>query len=145
MSDIVLDAVYPYPPERVWRALTDPQELASWLTPGDFAPRVGHRFQFRAKPQWGWRGIVDCEVLEVDPPRRLSYTWQGDEKGQVTTVTWTLEPVSDGTRLVLEHTGFRGLSGWFHKRILGSGWKGMLAKTIRDVLDGKVVGPRECH
>jgi len=145
MSDIVLDAVYPHPPERVWRALTDPQELAAWLMLNDFAPRVGHKFQFRAKPQWGWRGIVDCEVLEVDPPRRLRYAWQGDAKGQVTTVTWTLEPVSEGTRLVLEHSGFRGLSGWFHRRILGSGWKGMLAKALRDVLDGKAVGPRECH
>jgi uncharacterized protein YndB with AHSA1/START domain len=145
MSDIVLDAVYPHPPERVWRALTDPKELAAWLMPNDFAPVVGHKFQFRVKPQWGWRGIVDCEVLEVDPPRRLSYTWQGDPKYRVTTVTWSLEPAPDGTRLVLEHRGFRGFGGMLLKWMLGSGWKGMLKTSLPDVLAGKATGPRECH
>ena len=80
MSEVALDATYPHPPERVWRALTEPSDLAAWLMPNDFAPVVGHKFQFRAKPQLGWRGIVDCEVLEVDRPRKLAYTWQGDPK-----------------------------------------------------------------
>src|SRR5262245_55697929 len=84
MSEVALDATYPHPPERVWRALTEPQELAAWLMPNDFAPVVGHRFQFKVKPQLGWRGIVDCEVLEVDRPRTLSYSWQGDPKYRVT-------------------------------------------------------------
>ena len=61
----------------------------------DFAPVVGHKFQFRVKPQLGWRGIVDCEVLEVDQPRKLSYSWQGDPKYRVTNVTWLLEPTAD--------------------------------------------------
>ena len=66
MSEIILDAIFPHPPERVWRALTDRDELALWLMPNDFLPVIGHKFEFRVKPQWGWRGIVDCEVLEVD-------------------------------------------------------------------------------
>ena len=144
MSDILLDAVYPHPPERVWRALTAPEELAAWLMPNDFAPVVGHKFQFRVKPQWGWRGIVDCEVLEVDPPRRLSYTWQGDPKYRVTTVTWILEPVSDGTRLTLKHTGFRGVGGMLLKWMLRSGWKKMFKTSLPDVLAGKATGPRDC-
>src|SRR5439155_22586591 len=108
MSEIVLDAIYPHPPDRVWRALTDREELALWLMPNDFAPVVGHKFQFRAKPQWGWRGFVECEVMEVIPPRRLTYTWQGDEGGRPMTVIWTLEPAEGGgTRLTLAHRGFR--------------------------------------
>ncbi len=134
MSDIRLEQVYPYPPERVWRALTDPEAMAAWLMTNDFQPRVGHKFQFRAKPQPGWRGIVDCEVLEVDPPRRLSYTWQGDPKYRPTIVTWILEPTESGTRLRLEHTGFRGLGGLFLKLLLGSGWKGMLKTSLPSVL-----------
>ena len=144
MSEIILDAVYPHPPERVWRALTDRDQLAMWLMPNDFVPVVGHKFEFRVKPQWGWRGIVDCEVLEVDPPRRLSYTWEGDP-GRVTTVTWTLAPAAGGTRLVLEHRGFRGFGGLLHKWMLGSGWKSMLRKHLANVLDGKAVGPRHCQ
>ena len=92
--DLKFEAVYPYPPARVWQALTDPKEIEQWLMPNDFAPRLGHKFQFRVpKPPRGWRGIVDCEVLVVEPPRRLSYTWQGDPKHRPTKVMWTLEPV----------------------------------------------------
>ena len=99
---------YPYPPERVWRALTDSRALAEWLMPNDFQPRVGHKFQFNVGPQWGWRGYVDCVVLEIDEPRRLAYSWEGDPKHPPTVVTWTLTPIEGGTRLRLEHTGFQG-------------------------------------
>ncbi len=132
--DVKLEAVYPYPPERVWRALTDPQALAEWLMINDFQPKVGHKFQFRARPTWGWRGIVDCEVLEVDPPRRQSYRWQGDPKYRPTVVTWILEPTPGGTRLRLEHTGFLGLGGYLLSLILGSGWKEMLRASLPEVL-----------
>jgi uncharacterized protein YndB with AHSA1/START domain len=61
------DAFLPYPPQKVWRALTDPGLLASWLMPNDFEPRVGHRFTFRTDPvpAHGFDGIVRCEVLEL--------------------------------------------------------------------------------
>lgn len=134
MRTIIREAEYPYPPERVWRALTDPRALEEWLMVNDFQPRVGHRFQFRAKPQPGWRGIVDCEVLEVDAPRRLSYSWQGDAKHRGTVVTWTLEPTPTGTRLRLEHSGFQGIGGWFLSLMLGGGWKGMLKSRLPLVL-----------
>ena len=91
-----LEAFYPHPPERVWRALTDPAEVAHWLLPGDLEPRVGHRFEFDAAGAGGDK--IACEVVEAEEPRRLSYTWQ-------TMVTWTLEPAVGGTRVRLEHTG----------------------------------------
>ncbi len=133
--DVILERTYPYPPERVWRALTDPQAMADWLMqcPG-FAPKVGHKFRFTAKPQPGWRGFVDCEVLECDPPRRLSYSWDGDPKMKPTTVTWTLAPTAEGTRLVLEHAGFEGVRAVLVSFILGSGWKKMLDQRFAPVL-----------
>ena len=97
-----------------------------------------------ARPRWGWRGIVDCVVLEVDPPRRLSYTWQGDPDAKAMTVTWTLEPTAGGTRLRLVHSGFRGLGGRLLKWMLSRGWGKMLKTFLPAVLDGKAVGPREC-
>ena len=146
MSDIVLDTTYPHPPERVWRALTAPEELALWLMPNDFAPRIGHKFQFRVKPQPGWRGIVDCEVTELDPPKRLSYTWQGDPKYRVTTVTWILTQTPDGgTRLTLEHRGFRGLGGTLLKWMLKSGWKKMFRTSLPALLDGRPLAKRHCE
>jgi uncharacterized protein YndB with AHSA1/START domain len=132
--EVILERVYPYPPERLWRALTDPKALSDWLMPNDFEPTVGRKFQFNVGPQWGWRGYVDCVVLEVDAPRRLSYSWEGDPKHPPTVVTWILTPVKEGTLLRLEHTGFRGLRGLFLKFILGSGWKDMLRKSLPAVL-----------
>jgi uncharacterized protein YndB with AHSA1/START domain len=131
---VTFERIYPYPAARVWRALTDRRALAEWLMPNDFEPTVGHKFQFNVGPQLGWRGFVDCVVLEVDEPRRLSYSWVGDPKHPPTIVTWILTPVEGGTLLRLEHTGFRGLRGMFLKFILGSGWKGMIHKSLPAVL-----------
>jgi uncharacterized protein YndB with AHSA1/START domain len=119
--DLKFEVVYPHPPDQVWRALTDPQAIAQWLMKNNFEPRVGHKFQFRVEPRpRGWSGVVDCEVLEADPPRRLVYSWCGS--GLATTVSWTLEPVAESTRVRLEHTGFRGLRGLMLSRMLGKGW-----------------------
>jgi uncharacterized protein YndB with AHSA1/START domain len=130
--DLKFEAVYPYPPERVWRALTDPEAIAQWLMPNNFAPRLGHKFMFTSKPQPGWDGKTYCEVTELDPPRRLAYTWRG---GPIDTlVTWTLEPVPEGTRLRLEHTGFRGVKALMVSLIMGSGWKGIVSTHIPAVV-----------
>jgi uncharacterized protein YndB with AHSA1/START domain len=136
MSKIQLETFYPFTPELVWEALTDSASLKQWLMDNDFEPRVGHRFQFRAKPQKYWRGIVDGEVLEVSKPSRLVYTWKGDEKDEPTTVTWILQAEANGTRLRLEHTGFKGVGGFvLSKLILGPGWKKLLQKYLPIVLD----------
>jgi uncharacterized protein YndB with AHSA1/START domain len=92
----------------------------------DFEPRLGHKFQFRTKPAPGFDGIVQCEVLELNPPKRLVYSWCGG--GLNTQVTWALEAVPEGTRLRLDHTGFRGFRGWMTSRILGRGWGSRILK-----------------
>ena len=89
-----------YPPERIWRALTQPHLLQEWLMQSDFAPQVDHEFAFHG--EWG---SVDCRVLEVDPHNSLSYTW--DAMGLESVVTWTLTPTAGGTHLRMEQTGFR--------------------------------------
>jgi len=125
---------YPYPPEQVWQALTQREALALWLMPNDFAPIVGHRFQFHTKPAPGFDGIVQCEVLEVLPPTRLVYTWIGG--GVDTTLTWTLKRNVNGTQLMLDHNGFEGLRGLFVSKILGSGWNSrILRKNLPALLE----------
>jgi uncharacterized protein YndB with AHSA1/START domain len=133
--DILLESFYPHDPARVWRALTDPDAMADWLMPTEgFAPIVGTKFRFRTRPQPGWDGLVDCEVLTVDEPRRLVYSWIGTKQKHGTIVTWTLLPEEGGTRLRLEHTGFRGVGGFFLQWMLGSGWKKMLKTSFPEVL-----------
>ncbi|MFC6231047.1 SRPBCC domain-containing protein [Paenibacillus allorhizosphaerae] len=90
--------------EKVWSALTDSNKLAKWVMENDFKPEVGHRFQFRTQPVEGWNGIIDCEVLTLDAPNRLSYTWVSG--GQNNTVTWTLQDLGNGkVNLHFEQSG----------------------------------------
>jgi uncharacterized protein YndB with AHSA1/START domain len=97
---VVVERDIAYPPEKIWRALTQPHLIQEWLMKNDFKPVVGHRFDFRA--DWG---AVDCEVLSVEPQKTLSYTWSA--YGLESVVTWTLTPTSTGTRLRMEQVGFR--------------------------------------
>lgn len=125
--DLKFEVFYDQPPERVWAALTNASALAAWLMPNDFVPKLGHRFQFRTKPAPGFDGVVNCEVLELVPPRRLAYSWVGG--GVDTKVIWTIEAANEGTRLQLEHVGFRGVRGLFVSSILGKGWNSRILKT----------------
>jgi uncharacterized protein YndB with AHSA1/START domain len=97
---VVVEREIPHPPERIWRALTQPHLIEEWLMKSDFKPVVDHRFKFSA--DWG---SVDSQVLAVEPNRVLSYTWAA--MGLESVVTWTLTPTSAGTRLRMEHSGFR--------------------------------------
>ncbi|MCM3389213.1 SRPBCC domain-containing protein [Ureibacillus chungkukjangi] len=101
MAELSLDFQFNNPINKVWDALTDSETLAKWIMENDFKPIVGHKCQFR-NPQWNL--IVDSEVLVVDEPNKLSYTWVG---GPINTiVTWTLREENGTTYLHLEQTGF---------------------------------------
>src|SRR5438477_6185685 len=94
-KQVRMDVVLAQPPERVWRALTEAQALAAWLLPNNFRPRLGHRFQFTRKPgrQEGEGDAIQCEVVELEAPCRLAYTWRENPKEAPDLVTWILEPV----------------------------------------------------
>ena len=132
--NLVLERVYPYSPDHLWAALTDPAALSEWLMETDFQPFEGHRFQFRTKPAPGFDGVIQCEVIEVSQPYRLVYTWQGGPLKKPTVVTWTLDAVGGGTRLRLEHTGFEGAAGILISFVLGSGWHRILNQNLPALL-----------
>ena len=97
---VIVERDIGHPPEKIWRALTQPHLIEAWLMKNAFAPVVGHRFDLSA--DWG---KVDCEVLEVEPNRTLAYSWVS--QGLDSVVTWTLTPLATGTRLRMEQTGFQ--------------------------------------
>ena len=101
---LVIEREMPHPPEKIWRALTEGPLLEEWLLKNDFQPVVGHRFSFRREPVGNWNGVVDCEVLLVEPHSRLSYRW--GTLGLETVVAWTLTPTEGGTHLHMEQSGF---------------------------------------
>jgi uncharacterized protein YndB with AHSA1/START domain len=97
---VIMEREVAFPPEKIWRALTQPHLIAEWLMKNDFMPAIDHRFTLRG--DWG---SVDCKVLAVEPHRTLSYSW--DAMGLESIVTWTLTPTSAGTHLRVEQAGFR--------------------------------------
>ncbi|HXE04168.1 MAG TPA: SRPBCC domain-containing protein [Methyloceanibacter sp.] len=108
---VIVERELPHAPHKVWRALTESPLIEDWLMKNDFQPRRGHKFTFRAEPQPYWNGVTDCEVLEIEPPTRLSYSWNASgaeaATGVKTVVTWTLTPTGSGTLLRMEQSGFR--------------------------------------
>jgi uncharacterized protein YndB with AHSA1/START domain len=102
---VVVEREVPFPPEKIWRALTQPHLIEEWLMKNDFKPAVGHRFSLRMDPQPNWNGVVDCQVLIVEPNKALSYAWGA--LGLESVVTFTLTPTSTGTHLRMEQSGFR--------------------------------------
>ncbi len=97
---VVIEREVPFPPEKIWRALTQPHLIEEWLMKNDFKPELGHRFTLSA--DWG---VVDCQIQACEPNRVLSYTWNA--MGLESVVTWTLTPTSTGVHLRMEQSGFR--------------------------------------
>ena len=97
---VVVERELPHPPDKIWRALTQPHLIEEWLMKTDFQPVVDHRFNLRG--DWG---TVDCQVMALEPNKTLSYTWAA--MGLESVVTWTLTPTRTGTHLRMEQSGFR--------------------------------------
>jgi uncharacterized protein YndB with AHSA1/START domain len=122
-----------HPPEKVWRALTDPGLLAEWLLPAtQFKLEPGAAFRFETQPYPGWDGVVSCRMLEIEAQKKLSYTWTVPFLDTV--VTFTLTPTESGTRLSLVQAGFRpdqkqnfggARYGW---KMMGGKLAGLLAR-----------------
>jgi uncharacterized protein YndB with AHSA1/START domain len=102
---VVVERELPHPPEKIWRALTQPHLIEEWLMKSDFKPIVDHRFNLRKSPQPDLNIVIDCQVLAIEPNKTLSYSWAA--YGLESVVTWTLTPTSRGTNLRMEQSGFR--------------------------------------
>ncbi len=107
LRTVAVERDFPHPPEKLWRALTQPHLIEEWLMKNDFKPVVGHSFNLRGD----WGGVLDCEVLAVEPNKTLSYTWNYSHDDAAfdlkSVVTFTLTPTRSGTLLRMEQSGFR--------------------------------------
>jgi uncharacterized protein YndB with AHSA1/START domain len=128
-ATIHVDQFLPTPPAAVWRALTEPELLARWWAAGDIRPVVGHRFTL---DMGGW-GQVPCEVLDVDPERRLAFSFT-----PAWTLTWRLEPEGTGTRLFLDHSGLDldDPMGRHAFDTMGPGWRDEVLPRLVPVVTG---------
>ena len=90
-EQVKLSVFYPHPPEKVWQALTDCRILNAWMMNNDFEPCLGHKFKFESNSLPGIKTIIHCEVVELNKPKRLAYTWQDEMTNEPSLVVWTLE------------------------------------------------------
>lgn len=125
---VVIEREMPHPPAKIWRALTQGPLLEEWLMANDFQAVVGHKFTFRAPPAPNWNGIVECEVLEVEPDSRLSYRWSS--LGLKSVVAWTLTPTKGGTHVHMEQSGFPSEEGAYYKGA-NYGWQKFIGNLER--------------
>ncbi len=131
IQSIEVDEIFPHAPETIWKALTSADLVGRWLMePKGFAPVTGNRFTFQTTPAGAWNGVIQCEVLEVIPERRLVFAWKGGDDGNTgygsrldTVVTWSLSPVENGTRFRVVHSGFELPRNETAFRNMGEGWK----------------------
>ena len=134
--DIVVDEVFPHTPEMLWRTLTTAELIGRWLMiPAGFEPTKGKRFTFQTTPAGAWDGVIQCEVLEVRPNERLSYSWRGGHEGNTeygsrldTVVTFTLAKVEGGTRLRVVHSGFITPKNDSAYKNMSGGWKKVIGR-----------------
>ncbi len=138
--DIVVDEFFPHAPATVWKALTSATMMAKWLMPPEgFAAVVGQAFTFRTTPAGAWDGVIHCQVTEVDPEHRLTYSWKGGHADNTgygapldTTVTWTLTPAEGGTMVRMAHAGFVTPRNDTALKNMGDGWKKVVPQ-LRDL------------
>lgn len=142
LQQIVVDEIFPHAPQVIWRALTTGEMIARWLMqPSGFEAVVGNQFTYQTKPAGAWDGTIHCEVLEVQENVQFAYAWRGGDDSNEgygsrldTVVTWTLEPVAEGTRVRLVHSGFELPKNEVAFRNMGDGWKVVVPRleaTIR--------------
>lgn len=135
IADVSVDAFYPHPPAKVWRALTEPELIGRWLMPGEFRLEVGHRYAMRSRPMpaAGFSGAIEAEVLAFEPERMLRVAWRDPAGGGAWVITWTLRPEGRGTRLLLLQQGGPGNAP--AAAVMAAGWRGPIAARLTEVLD----------
>jgi uncharacterized protein YndB with AHSA1/START domain len=122
---LVIEREYPHAQEKIWRALTERSLIQQWLLENDFEPTVGRAFKFRSTPVPGWNGLIDGEVLAVEPQRLLKYTWAS--MGLESVVTFTLTATATGTQVRMEQSGFPSKDAPYYKGA-SYGWQSFLGK-----------------
>lgn len=132
LKTVTVEREFAHPPAKLWRALTQPHLIAEWLMKNDFDLALGHRFKLTGE----WGGVLDCEVLAIEPERSLSYSWNFDHEDPAynltSVVTFSLTPTGKGTHLRMEQSGFRPTQ----KQAFGgaiAGWTQFLSK-LEDVI-----------
>lgn len=137
LPDIIRKIIIDAPVEKVWNAVSSSEGLEAWLMPNTFQPVMGYEFTFMAQPMGNWDGTVRCKVMELDPPKRLGFTWFGNNMELY--VSFELMELEEGkTGFTLVHSGWLEQYSMLRDRMY-EGW-GHLTEGLQKKLGDKNVG-----
>lgn len=121
--------------DKVWAALTEPQQLVKWLADADIEPVPGGQLQLRFS---NTGSVINGQVTQVGPPHLFEFTWTSPGEA-ASLVRWELSQAREGTRLILTHT----LNTCTHLAEMLAGWHTHLEGLPRAILGHHVEWPWE--
>lgn len=137
---IVVERVFQAPPARVWKAITDRHEMKKWYFDlAEFKAETGFRFQFTGGPSPEKQYLHLCEVTEVVPGKKLTYSWRYDGYAGISYVSFELLPQGNATLLRLTHTGlasFPSDNQDFARSNFVEGWNAIINQSLKNFLEG---------
>lgn len=138
---LVIERTYNAPIDKVWRALTNNDELKNWYFKlEEFKPEIGFKFDFLGGPDDGPQYLHLCEITELVEGKKIAYTWRYDNYPGSSTVRWELFDKGDQTLLRLTHEGlhtFDGIGKDFKKESFNEGWTYFVHTALKGYLEGK--------
>ena len=126
------------PVARVWKALTNADELGNWmLMPTTFKPEIGNQFLFQADANENWDGKIHCKILEIETNKKLAFTWNSQMINAETLVTIHLKDLNEKTELTLIHSGWEKLPANAEqmKQAHNEGWNLRIAEKLPQLVE----------
>jgi uncharacterized protein YndB with AHSA1/START domain len=133
VTEIRFDIDLDHPPERVWRALTDPRHFGEWFFRAEVDTADRNRLRLHPERIDGLGDLVDVEVIDAAAPSRFVTRWQGDDLH--VRVAITITPVSDRSRLTFVQRGFLGRRGTLRRRVLRTTYGRLFTERLPWALD----------
>ena len=134
---VVVERTFNAPVARVWKALTDVEEMRHWYFDlKEFTPEVGFEFEFIVEHE-GMKYHHLCKITEVIPQKKLAYSWryQGYEGNSL--VTFELFAEDDKTRLKLTHEGLETFpkTPSFARENFRQGWTQIIGSSLKQFVE----------
>src|SRR5262245_23697211 len=134
---IVIERIFNAPVTRVWRALTDVEQMREWYFDlKEFKPQIGFEFEFIVENEGNSYHHL-CLVTEVIPEKKIAYTWRYKGEPGDSLVTIELSPDGEKTRLKLTHTGIETFpkTPAYARKNFEQGWSTIIGTELKQFVE----------
>jgi uncharacterized protein YndB with AHSA1/START domain len=138
-NPIVIEKVYNAPIQKVWKAITDKDEMKKWYFDlSEFKAEPGFEFQFSGQGREGEKYLHMCKIIDVIYGKKISYSWRYDNYKGNSVVTFELSEEGDKTRLKLTHKGvesFKQNGPDFAVESFTQGWTELIGNLLKNYVE----------